>query len=151
MNNRRQAVHSHLWQHTISRRQFLGATAGAAGLMATSAGWLPMEAWADGVEGGSVVPMWPRPVVIPGGDVLGPPDFPAVQIHQFVPGESLDGRDAEPNGITNFRGLVAMGYTTGTATDQKGRQYNSITDNRLYVGDYVAVDGRRAHGTFVEI
>lgn len=156
-------IHLHSWSQAISRREFLGATAGTVGTMATSGLWFPTLALADDVAGSSpdVLPMTPRPVVIPGGDVFTPspppsPQFPPFQIHQFLPGDpavlpGADGIDAEPNGITNFRGLVAMGYTTGTATDDRGRQYTATTDNRVYHGEYVAVDGRHARGTFVEI
>src|ERR1700737_4295875 len=111
MRSDRDFIQLHQLRHAISRREFLGATAGAAGLMATSAAWFPTLAWAEGAGGHtSGLPMTPRPVVIPGGDVLGPPAFPPFQIHQFAPGDpalGLDGIDAEPNGITNFRGLVA--------------------------------------------
>jgi hypothetical protein len=97
----------------------------------------------------------PEPVPIAGGDVLGPPKYRAFLVRQFLPGPDKkagqDGVNAEPNGITNFRGLVALAYTTGTATDTSGRKYRAETDIRLYQGDYVAKDGRRAHGTFVEI
>ena len=97
------------------------------------------------------------PVPIPGGDVY--PPF----INQFSPGDpaaGLDGLDAEPHGITNFRGVTAMGYTIGPATDGTGKAYQVITDVRVYQGDYVgatssvlpgASASARAHGTFVEI
>jgi hypothetical protein len=74
----------------------------------------------------------PIPVPIPGGDVLAPSQL----FNQFFPGAGpiYDGRDADPHGITNFRGLVAMGYTLGTAKDFAGRNYNVITDVRVYQG-----------------
>jgi hypothetical protein len=95
----------------------------------------------------------PQPVPIAGGDVLGPPSFPPFLVHQFLPGPGVgfDGLNAEPNGITNFQGLAALAYTSGTATDNHGRSYLAQTDIRLYQGDYVAADGAHAHGTFVEI
>ena len=80
--------------------------------------------------------------------------MPFVTNHQFVPGDTalgLDGFDAEPNGITNFRGLAMMGYTTGTAQGSDGKTYNALTDTRVYQGEYIAANGRRAYGTFVEI
>jgi hypothetical protein len=113
---------------------------------------MPTAAFSGDVEGSrwsDVVPMVPRPSPIPGGDTLG-----GVLYHQFVPGDpalGLDGFDAEPNGITNFRGLAMMGYTTGTALGSDGKTYNALTDNRVYQGDYIAANGRRAYGTFVEI
>jgi hypothetical protein len=95
----------------------------------------------------------PQPVPIPGGEVLGPTNFAPLLIHQFLPGAGagFDGVNAEPNGITNFRGLAALAYTSGTATDNRGRSYVAQTDIRLYQGEYVAADGTHAHGTFVEI
>jgi hypothetical protein len=99
-----------------------------------------------------------QPVPIPGGDLLAPFGL----FNQFFPGvgPTFDGLNADPQGITNFRGLVAMGYTAGTAKDKAGRTYDVITDVRVYQGDYigaVASEGgggtksARAHGTFVEI
>ena len=93
------------------------------------------------------------PVPIRGGDL-----FPPTFITLFSPG--FEGLNAEPHGITNFRGIVAMGYTKGTATDNAGHVYNIRTDIRVYQGDYVGatVSGgggpsvsAKAHGTFVEI
>ena len=99
-----------------------------------------------------------EPVPIPGGDIL-PPLF-----NQFFPGvgAGFDGLNADPHGITNFSGVVAMGYTNGTATDNAGHPYNVITDIRVYQGDYVGAEigavgtgaaskSAKAHGTFVEI
>lgn len=91
------------------------------------------------------------PVPIAGGDVLGPPTFPPVLVHQFLPGPGFDGLNAELNGITNFRGLATLAYTAGTATDNQGRKYLAQTDIRVYQGEYVAADGTHARGTFVEI
>ena len=105
------------------------------------------------------------PVPVPGGDVL-PQAMPAgssIFWNQFSPGPpapGLDGLDADPHGITNFSGVVAMGYTIGPATDNKGMAYQVITDIRVYQGDFigaqptiggVATTSARAHGTFVEI
>jgi hypothetical protein len=110
------------------------------------------------------LPLWAQvqapvqPVPIPGGDLLAPFGL----FNQFFPGvgSTYDGLNADPHGITNFRGLVAMGYTTGTATDKAGRSYNVITDVRVYQGDYIGAvanepaggtKSARGHGTFVEI
>jgi hypothetical protein len=81
----------------------------------------------------------PSPISLPGGDVLTNPDGSNALWTSFVPGVGafLDGQNAEPNIITNFNGRVAMGYTLGTATDNKGNQYAVITDIRVYQGDYV--------------
>jgi hypothetical protein len=87
------------------------------------------------------------PVPIQGGDTIPP------LIHQFLPGPGpgFDGLNADPQGITNSRMLVAMAYTAGTATDSAGANYNVGTDIRVYQGEYVAADGTHARGTFVEI
>lgn len=103
-----------------------------------------------------------QPVPLPGGDVLSNPDGSSALWTSFVPGVGafLDGKNAEPNIITNFRGHVAMGYTLGTATDNKGNQYAVITDIRVYQGDYIGGIGTypgggstsaKRHGTFVLI
>ena len=84
------------------------------------------------------------PVPIPGGQVVG---HPPVLIHAFFPDTLRP--NAELNGITNFRGLSALAYTNGTATDNAGRNYIAQTDIRLYVGEYVAADGTHARGVFV--
>jgi hypothetical protein len=58
--------------------------------------------------------------------------------------------------------VTAMGYTSGTATDNQGKTYIVITDIRVYQGEYVggqiadansagATRSAHAHGTFVEI
>lgn len=97
------------------------------------------------------------PVPIPGGDVI-PPLF----INQFSPGvgTGFDGLNADPHGITNFNGVVAMGYTNGSAMDNSGKPYQVITDIRVYQGDYIGAQATfgaggttsaKAHGTFVEI
>jgi hypothetical protein len=98
------------------------------------------------------------PVPIPGGDVIAPFGL----FNQFFPGvgTGFDGLDADPHGITNTDGFVAMGYTTGKAKDDNGKAWNVITDIRVYQADYVGAEanggaGRtksaRARGTFVEI
>lgn len=120
---------------------------GSAVLLLSSAAWAQQPA--------------PIPLPIPGGDVV-PPLL--MNINQFTPGAGVpfDGVNAEPNGITNFKGLAAMGYTLGTATDNAGNQYQVITDIRVYQGDYYGAlptfgaggttsSATRAHGTFVEI
>lgn len=123
------------------------------------------------------VPVWGQgpppaqvlPIPIPGGDVLLPAQpippggvLPSALFNVFSPGVGafLDGQDAEPNIVTNFKGHVAMGYTLGAATDNKGNQYAVITDIRVYHGDYVGgvstyigggTTSAKAHGTFVLI
>lgn len=78
-----------------------------------------------------------QPIPIPGGDLV--PGYGIV--NSFVPGfpgqtPPNDPIGGEPNVITNFNGLVAMGYTSGPATDGNGKQYVVITDIRVYKGAY---------------
>lgn len=105
---------------------------------------------------GQVLTPTVKPVPIPGGDIV-PPLF-----NQFFPGvgSGFDGLDADPHGINNFRGVVAMGYTNGLATDNANNPYQVITDIRVYQGDYIGgqltfggggTTSAKAHGTFVEI
>jgi hypothetical protein len=107
---------------------------------------------------GQAQPSQVLPVPIPGGDLIAPFGL----FNQFFPGvgTGFDGLNADPHGITNTNGFVAMGYTAGTATDNNGKTYNVITDIRVYQADYVGAEanggaGRtksaKAQGTFVEI
>lgn len=99
-----------------------------------------------------------QPLPVPGGDLIAPFGL----FNQYFPGVGpiYDGPDADPQGITNFHGVVAMGYGLGTATDATGRNYNVITDVRVYKGDYIGAvahepgggtKSARSHGVFVEI
>jgi|SRR5215469_7444254 hypothetical protein len=105
-----------------------------------------------------------QPIPIPGGDII--PGYGL--FNQFLPGPPdqtppFDPMNADPHGITNFRGVTAMGYTSGTATDNQGKKYAVITDIRVYQGEYRggqtadpvnsagATKSARARGTFVEI
>jgi hypothetical protein len=116
-----------------------------------------------------------QPIPLPGGDILPPtvlPDGTVVPsyglFNQFLPGPPnqnppFDPMNADPHGITNFRGVTAMGYTSGPAKDNSGNQYTVITDIRVYQGEYIggetadpvntagATRSSRARGTFVEI
>ena len=105
-----------------------------------------------------------QPVPIRGGDlVLG-----YGIANSFVPGPPgqsppYDPIGAEPQVISNFKGLTAMGYTSGVATDNNNNQYVVITDIRVYKGEYIggtaadpvntagATVSAKASGIFVEI
>ena len=108
------------------------------------------------------------PIPLPGGDVFVPnggPVPPYGLYNQFFPGPPnqnppFDVMNADPQGITNFHGATAMGYTSGFTTDKK---FAVVTDIRVYQGDYIggeaadpintagATRSALAHGTFVEI
>ena len=109
-------------------------------------------------------PVWGQvdPVPIPGGDIIPLTATSTTFFNQFFPGvgTGFDGLNADPHGITNFRGVVAMGYTNGLATDNANNAYQVITDIRVYQGDYIGAvatfggggtTSAKAHGTFVEI
>jgi len=104
-----------------------------------------------------------QPIPLPGGDISPPYGL----YNQFFPGPPnatppFDPINADPQGITNFRGVTAMGYTSGMTKD---KQYVVITDIRVYQGEYIggeiadpnpmnsagATRSAHAHGTFVEI
>jgi len=112
-----------------------------------------------------------QPIPLPGGDIVPPTVLPDGTIvpsyglfNQFFPGPPnqnppFDPMNADPHGITNFRGVTAMGYTGGFTSDQK---FAVVTDIRVYQGDYIggeiadpnragATKSARAYGTFVEI
>ena len=111
-----------------------------------------------------------QPIPLPGGDMIPPTVLPDGRLvpsyglfNQFFPGfpgqSSFDPMNADPHGITNFRGVTAMGYTGGYTNDGK---FAVVTDIRVYQGDYIggeianpnsagATKSARAHGTFVEI
>lgn len=104
-----------------------------------------------------------QPIPLPGGDIFPPYGL----FNQFFPGPPnqtppFDPMNADPHGITNFRGVTAMGYTSGPATDNSGKKYTVITDIRVYQGEYIggetadvnsagATRSASARGTFVEI
>ncbi len=99
-------------------------------------------------------PGWVVPKPIAGGDFL--PDLPhhrAGIIHQYYPVAPPigDGPWAEPNGMTDFNGLIVQVFMGGTAVDNHGKQSVVDVDNRVYRGEYVGTDGRHAWGTFCEI
>jgi hypothetical protein len=99
----------------------------------------------------------PVPIPVPGGDILPP----LINVFTNGVGPGFDGLNAEPHVITNFDGVVAMGYTLGSATDKTGKAYQVITDIRVYQGDYIGAQSTfaaggttsamKAHGTFVLI
>jgi hypothetical protein len=112
-----------------------------------------------------------QPIPLPGGDIFPPTVLPDGHLvpsyglyNQFFPGPPnqnppFDPVNADPHGITNFRGVTAMGYTGGFTSDKK---FAVVTDIRVYQGDYIggeiadpttagATRSARAHGTFVEI
>jgi hypothetical protein len=91
----------------------------------------------------------PKP--IPGGFV----PFPGAPfIHVFAPGPvdlGFMGEDVEPNTITDFKGITALSYPLGTASDADGNTYVMFNDMRVFRGTYVSMDGSVLRGTFAFI
>src|SRR4030088_1700183 len=86
--------HDHFWQRAMSRRQFLGTSAGAAAAVATSPLWFPVLADASRAD----------PVHIPGS---------------FAPGSgyyTFLGPGFEPSTIFNYRGVTGVAAVLGTGT-----------------------------------
>lgn len=137
--------HAHFARGPFSRRHFMGAAAGAAGLALGSGLWTPARGQEDEEEDDlATVP--PKP--IPGGIFFAPAK---VFIHHFPPGTAN-----EPSEITDLNGLVAdtriLGTGTGTDTT------TGTTETLLYQADmgimkglYIGEDGRRHRGTFAFI
>jgi len=121
--------HDHFWARAMSRRQFLGTTAGAAAAVATSSLWFPTLVEAAGSD----------PTPIPGGFAPG--------FHAFL------GPGVEPSSIFNYRGVtgVATVQGTGTGTNTRTGEKTALlfdSDNRFMRGEYVGLDGHRHKGTF---
>ena len=128
-----------------SRRQFLQAAAGAAGVIVGSRLWMPGMARAD--NGGNVFPMpipfsqklagygpfhfkFPGPVDEPGPFCGKPGPF-------------------EPSVITDFNGFIGVAAGGGGATDGSGRTF--AVDIRFMQGAYVGVDAKVHQGAFAVI
>jgi len=122
--------HDHFWQRALSRRQFLGTSAGAAAAVATTPLWFPVLADASGRD----------PVHIPGGFV---PNL----YHAFL------GPGVEPSTIFNYRGTTGVAAVRGTGTgwNTKTGERTALlfdSDNRFMRGTYISVNGQEHKGTF---
>src|SRR5262249_28969105 len=147
-------AHVDFCQCNLSRRRFLGFTAGAVAGVATSSLPLPARASEHGrdhedCEEERVAS--PRP--IPGGGTVGRPAIspPPVLIHHF-PFVAAVIPFREPSEITDFKGLVTSCRVTGrgTGTDAAGTRTRLAyqVDNGVMDGKFVGLDGRRHKGTF---
>ncbi len=145
--------HVHFCQRDLSRRRFLGFTAGAVAGVATSSLSVPaLASEHDGDhQGEDELVAAPRP--IPGGVTVGPPLIspPAVFIHHFpFTVAAIPFRD--PSQITDFKGFMANCRVSGrgTGTDASGARTRLAyqVDNGFMDGRFVGLDGRRHEGTF---
>lgn len=138
------------------RRSFLLGTAGA-----LAAGFAASLHRPEIGEAGSGSPKnFPAPLAapkpIPGGEAI-----PELVIHELLAGPptitlpftglQLIGLNVEPSTITDFKGVTALAYHTGTATGSDGLTYNLETDIRVMEGEYIGEDGKRHQGTFAEM
>jgi hypothetical protein len=133
---------------TVTRRTVLQGAAGAAAGFAVAR---PQGALAHD-HGHRRIPVPPEP--IPGGIELAPGQV----IHVWAPGPTdvtlpftgaqLQGLDAEPTTIKDFKGFSAVAFHVGTATGGDGTRYDLETDVRAFQGTYIDRTGTRRFGTF---
>ena len=149
--------------HTVSRRRFFGASAGAAGAMLGSGLWAPAQA-RERDEDEKPSASCPEADPIPHINTV-PAGFGA--FHFFFPGP-VDGSAAptdpegahptgrDPSTIFNFDGVIGQAdlNLTGTGTDSTtgvSAPYGFHTDMRFAVGKFVGIDGRVQRGAFAFI
>jgi hypothetical protein len=134
----------HLWWHSVSRRQFLGAAAAATGALA--AGLRIPSVLADNDKLATVFPL-----PIPGGitvKFLSPPPELDIFVHHFPPTVTNDGLPiSEPSQITDFNGVVGVTRVIGSGVDSSGSPLSYQVDNGFMSGLYRGEDGRMHHGT----
>jgi hypothetical protein len=123
-------MHQH--EHRLTRRAFLGSTAGATGAL----------------------------LLQPAAAVAGNPHIdnsPNPSSHQETLGDvtfslTFPGPGTDPSSITDFNGFVGFADVqgTGTATNPDGSTETLVydTDMRFMTGTYVAKDGKNYRGTF---
>ena len=123
----------------ISRRQFLGTAAGAAGLLLGSGFLSPAQATSC-----------TDPRAIPGGFS----EFGHFY-HQLYPNQDT-AHTQEPSTITDFNGNIGLAYVEGmgTHTDKTTGIESRLPyriDLRFMKGVYVGKDGKKHHGAFAAI
>jgi hypothetical protein len=129
-----------LIEEGLSRRRFLGVSAGATGLAMASGVWSP--ALASTCEPQPI----PHTLDLGGGLPL---------VHILLPGV-VHPADADPSTITDFNGQLGYAIIDGTGT-RTDLTTNAVTQNpfevdlRFMKGEFVSADGRRCHGAFALI
>ena len=128
--------HEHFWQRAISRRQFVGATAAGAGVLAGASALSPLVAAAGDVDA------TPRPINY-GFQI--PPSTLTFRASGLDPSSEL-------GVITDFAGVVGAADVqgSGTATHPDGTTERLLFDSdmRFMKGRYIGADGRHHDGTF---
>jgi hypothetical protein len=136
--------HAHFWERALSRRQFVGGTAGLAGLVSA----LGLPGVATATDAGNGIP---KP--IPGGTIIGP----LGKFHFYFPTSpnpagstaTIESGVGDPSTITDFNGFLGVGeFTGGTGTDEKGTTLYWAADARFMDGEYVDQNGRERRGAF---
>jgi Rieske Fe-S protein len=126
--------HAHFAERVLSRRSFLGRSAGVAGAALTSAAWMPALAQADRS------PATAAPTPIP----------PNPNLFGFRVNFPVEGN--EPSTIFDLNGFIGVteiqGTGTATLADGSTQRLFFDVDNRFMTGEYVGLDGRLHHGTF---
>jgi hypothetical protein len=139
VQTRRQA-RLQLIEDGLSRRRFLGVSAGATGLLMAGGVW--SSALASTCE--------PQPIphtLDPGGGLP--------LIHILLPG-LVHPADADPSTITDFNGHLGYAIIDGTGT-RTDKATQAVTQNpfevdlRFMKGEFVSADGRHCHGAFALI
>lgn len=135
---------SHMWWHSVSRRQFLGAAAATAGALATGLRIPSVLADTDQLASAAPVP-------IPGGVRPKFPDGFTTLVHHFPTTVQNDHLPiSEPSEITDFNGVVGLCRVTGAGTGTSGPLTYQV-DNGFMSGLYRGEDGLMHHGTFAFI
>lgn len=133
-------MHAPGWAHALSRRRFLATASGAASMALGSTMWLPKFGHAAPPEAN------PTPNPISGGVM----PF-GVLIHHFPlpPTGTPLSQLTEPSEITDFNGFVGDTRIRGFGTGSGFPTLSFQADMGFMKGEYVAVDGRHHHGSFV--
>jgi hypothetical protein len=126
--------------HVLSRRGFIGKTAGVAGAALGASLLSPATAFAHKRRNAA-----PRPTP---NTFTVPPPAPPIAFHFTSFGAGTD-----PSSITDFKGVVGVadvqGDGTGTNPDGSTETLLFDTDMRFMSGVYVGVDGEVHKGAFV--
>lgn len=126
--------HRHFWNRALSRRQFLGTTAAATGVVVAAPLWMPALADASSID------PTPIPETLFGA---------ATPFHVQLPGPNV-----ELSAITDFNGVLGVAAVSGTGmgTDTSTGAHRPLVfdaDMRFMQGQYIGMDGQNHEGTFV--
>lgn len=140
--------HQHRHPSGLTRRKFLGMTAGATGVALGAELLWPRVVHADPPGSGT-----PNP--IPGG-IKPLPFAPNALFHVFPPPNTETTPFPEPSSITDFNGFVGISHVKGNGVGITGGGLPDTTltydiDNRFMSGEFIGTDGKHRQGTFAFI